>query len=222
MNVDEAIRGRRSIRRFLPEPVPEAMVWEIIEEARWAPSWANTQSWSIYVLSGEPLERFKSASAQMAESGAASTPDLVMPSGQWPDRMAARTKLLFERRAPFTPPPAGAGASKQGTPPALPQLFGAPCFLVLAFDESLASDYACFDAGLLAQTICLAAYERELGTCIMAMSVRYPQLLRKELPELENERVVIGIALGYQDREAPINGFQRERAEVDELVTWVG
>jgi nitroreductase len=107
MNVDEAIRGRRSIRGFLPEQVPEALVREIIEEARWAPSWANTQSWSVYVLSGQALERFKTASAKMAESGATSSPDVPMPSGQWPERMAARTKLLFERRAPFTAPSGG-------------------------------------------------------------------------------------------------------------------
>jgi nitroreductase len=44
---------------------------------------------------------------------------------------------------------------------------------------------------------------------------------RRILPDAENKLMVAGIALGYPDREAPINHFERERTPLDEIVTWV-
>ena len=64
MDVFQAITTRRSIRRFKPDPVPEALIREILDAARWSPSWGNTQPWEIVVVTGEPLERFKKANRQ--------------------------------------------------------------------------------------------------------------------------------------------------------------
>ena len=52
MEFDSVIRGRRSIRKFTPEPVRPELVREILDEARWSPSWANTQAWNICVVTG--------------------------------------------------------------------------------------------------------------------------------------------------------------------------
>ena len=43
MDLSEAIRERRSIRRYRKDPVPDALILQCIEAARLAPSWANTQ-----------------------------------------------------------------------------------------------------------------------------------------------------------------------------------
>ena len=50
--VDEALRSRHSIRRFLPTPVPKAVVRELLELAACAPSGTNIQPWRVYALSG--------------------------------------------------------------------------------------------------------------------------------------------------------------------------
>ena len=50
MEVLEAIRTRRSVRKFSPEPIPEEALRTVLEAARWAPSWANTQCWRIVVV----------------------------------------------------------------------------------------------------------------------------------------------------------------------------
>jgi len=50
MELMDAIRGRRSIRRYRPDPVPEEDLTEVLEAARWAPSWANTQCWEFIVV----------------------------------------------------------------------------------------------------------------------------------------------------------------------------
>jgi len=49
----EAIRTRRSVRAFTSEPVSEEDLKAILEAARWAPSWANTQCWEIIVVKDE-------------------------------------------------------------------------------------------------------------------------------------------------------------------------
>jgi nitroreductase len=50
MDVLEAIRTRRSVRRFTAEPVSEQDLEKILEAARWAPSWVNVQPWRIIVV----------------------------------------------------------------------------------------------------------------------------------------------------------------------------
>ena len=100
-------------------------------------------------------------------------------------------------------------------------LFGAPCLLVFAIDDCLPPTYACFDSGALVQSVCLEAHYRGLGTCIMATAVRYPEVLHALLPGEQGKRMVVGVALGYPDTAAAINGFTRERASLDELVTFV-
>ena len=65
------IRERRSIRRYLPQPVPEALIREVIADACWAPSWGNTQSASAYVLSGEALAQLKTGLLETGAEGSA-------------------------------------------------------------------------------------------------------------------------------------------------------
>ena len=73
----------------------------------------------------------------------------------------------------------------------------------------------------IVQSVCLAAYDRGLGTCILATIVRHPDLLREFLPGGEGKRFVVAVTLGYPDHEAAVNRFERTRAGLDELVTWV-
>ncbi len=50
MDLMEAIKGRRSIRKYKPDPVPEEVLRTVLESVRWAPSWANTQCWKVIVV----------------------------------------------------------------------------------------------------------------------------------------------------------------------------
>ncbi len=45
-----AIKGRRSIRKYKPDPVPEEVLRMVMEAVRWTPSWANTQCWEVIVV----------------------------------------------------------------------------------------------------------------------------------------------------------------------------
>jgi nitroreductase len=50
MDLFEAIKNRRSIRRYTSDPVDDKKIEVILEAGRWAPSWANTQCWRFVVV----------------------------------------------------------------------------------------------------------------------------------------------------------------------------
>jgi nitroreductase len=50
MELMEAIKGRRSMRKYRPDPVPEEALRALLEAVRWSPSWANTQCWEVIVV----------------------------------------------------------------------------------------------------------------------------------------------------------------------------
>ena len=59
MDISEAIKTRRSIRRYEQRPVSRAVLEELILTSRWSPSGSNTQPWHLHVLAGAMLDRVK-------------------------------------------------------------------------------------------------------------------------------------------------------------------
>lgn len=51
------LKGRRSIRRYRPDPVPDEMVKQLLEAGRWAPSASNRQPWAFIVIRDETILR---------------------------------------------------------------------------------------------------------------------------------------------------------------------
>ena len=221
MEIFQTVTTRRCIRKFRPDPVPGDLVREILEAARWSPSWGNTQPWEIVVVAGEPLKCFKETNRKRFLEGVATAPDTPMPE-VWPELLKRRytqvgksvlTALSISREDVEARIRYGGDMFA---------LFDAPCLLLFCVDKGLAREYAMLDIGAIQQTVCLLAPARGLGSCILAASVRYPALIRETLQIQEGKAVIIGIALGYPDSEAPVNHFIRERATPDEFITWVG
>ena len=211
METSECMRGRRSIRAFLPEVPAPAVVRELLDEARWAPSWGNSQGWHVYVLTGSALDKVKAAYVKQSREGTDAEPDFQMPTRyQWPENVLARMNLVRPGET-WSPPPG----------PTIWEMYGAPYLLLFAVDQGFVPTYACFDSALLIENVCLAAYDRGLGTVIMAVAVRYPEVLREVLPDTDGQRFVVGVALGVPDPEASQNSAERARADVDDIVTWV-
>jgi len=57
MDVSEAIRKRRSIRKFKPDPIPEEKIRILLESARLAPSGTNTQPWRFIVVKDDDTKK---------------------------------------------------------------------------------------------------------------------------------------------------------------------
>ena len=221
MEIRRVVKERRSIRKFKPDQVPESLIRDILDEARWSPSWGNTQPWEFYVVTGEALERFKIANCGKLDEGASSAPEIKMP-GSWPERLKKRYSAVGKSTLDALGLAREDQKGRAEQARAMFRLFDAPCLIVADVDKGSSSiEYAMLDVGLITQTLCLLAHDRGLGTCIMASVLFFPSALKDILPDAENKLMAVGIALGYPDREAPINNFERERAPLEENIVWV-
>ncbi len=220
MQLKEAIRQRRSIRRFLSKPIPREILAEIISEARWAPSWGNTQPWEIVVAIGEPLARFKKENHQGVVSGKKVTQEISMPDS-WPDKLNTRYKNIGKSvlKSLSIPRDDLEGRTRYYTE--MFSLFDASGLVLLTLDKSVSLEYAMLDCGLILQNILLLAHEKGLGSCVLAASIIYTDIARKLFSIPDNKQIVIGAAIGWPDIEAPVNNFKRDRADLGDIVTWI-
>lgn len=219
MEIFQAVTKRRSIRRFKPDPVPEPLLREILEAARWSPSWGNTQPWEISVVTGAALDRFKKANRQHLLDGVISGPDTPMPEA-WPEPLKQRYGDVGKQVLTALEIPRGDKEARLRYAGDMFALFNAPSLLLFCVDKAIPREYAMLDTGAIMQTVCLLAHALGLGSCILAASVRYPALIREIIPIAETKAVIIGVALGYPDGEAPVNQFTRGRANLDAFTLW--
>jgi nitroreductase len=77
MEVEEAIRSRRTHKAFAPEPVPRELLDPLLELASWAPNHHLTNPWRFRVVGPEALERLKQAAGPEAASKLDRAPTLV-------------------------------------------------------------------------------------------------------------------------------------------------
>lgn len=220
MELMTAVKERRSIRKYKPVDVPLNIISEILDAARWSPSWGNTQPWEFYVITGERLTRIKQMNLEKQAGGEMPAPDIKMPD-TWPAPLKTRYEetvgTLFSAKGIQREDK----EAREKYYSEMCLLFGAPCLILACIPQKSAVEYALLDIGLVVQTICLLAHDKGLGTCIMAFSALYPDAVRKIASIPDDQRIVVGIALGYPDPAFPLNNFARKRAEISEFVHWV-
>jgi nitroreductase len=217
MDLNEAIQGRRSIRAFLPDPVPRETMRKIIELARWAPSWGNTQPWEVVVADGE---KARELARLFEEAGRALTnphPDIEMPikfSQPYKDRYMDLGRDLLT----FMGIDRSDKAARLEHYMNMYKLFGAPACIYLRIDQELNVPYSCLDLGSFGTTLCYAALQEGLGTIYLAAAMHFPDIVRKTLDIPETKKIVIGIAIGVPHPDAPASLFRSNRAPVDEIL----
>lgn len=219
LTVEEALLKRRSIRRFKPDPIGRDRLEKILDLARWSPSWGNTQPWRFFVFQGAPLQALKEQAAQRVAKGEPFKPDVPMPTS-WPDALKDRYGQIGKLVLSSLSIAREDQRRRQDFYLEMSRLFGAPCLMVGTLPRDAAIEYAMLDMGIIIQSICLAAQSLGLGTCIMAASVGYPDLIR-QIGKIDHDlRIVMGIALGHEEDD-PVNRFERPRISVAEMVSWV-
>ena len=219
MELQQAVLGRRSIRRFLPKPVSDEMIKDIIAKSLWSPSWGNTQSWEIVVGTGESLAEFKKKNRNALIEGKPSTPDIPMPQ-VWFDPYKLRYRELGKSVLESLSIAREDRQARTNHFAWMFTLFDAPAVVIFTVDKTLLLEYAMLDIGIILQTFCLLAYDKGLGTCILAASVMYPEIAREAFSIPNNKLLVMGVAIGWPDTEAPVNAFERNRARLEECVRW--
>lgn len=219
MQLEEAIKGRRSIRAYKAVPIPKQTLASIIEVAIQTGSSTNMQGWSFEVIGGKALDELRDAMSERTGSGGTANTEVPMyvAEGIYVQRRSRALENMYH----------ALGIGRDDTEKRLSwytnadRFFEAPNLIVVCLERSLAP-WALMDIGMIMDAIMLLAYGYGLGTCAMARAVQYPDILRKSLNIPENKLIAIGIAIGYPDPDAPVNRFRREREPVDSFVTWHG
>lgn len=219
MDAIECIKTRMSIRKFKSEPVPKEVLSDIINIAKWSPSYKNSQPWEAVILSGNKKEALSKMLIGLLENGTKPCPDLPAPES-WPAAEAARIDHLYKMRSVATGIDMNDPENLIKAKKANFSFYGAPHAIYLFQDASLTS-WSLFDLGLFAQSLMLSAHAHGLGTVPQAFATDYAQDIKRFLSIPETKRLVLGISIGYPDMESPVNAFRTDRVETDEIVKWI-
>ena len=209
MNVTEAVAARISVRAFRPDPVPGALVREILELAHRAPSGGNLQPWRVHALAGAPLEAMKAKGMATLAGGLEASEYDVYPPDLWDPFRTRRFVCGEDLYASISIP-------REDKPARLRQLarnvefFGAPVGLFFSLDRKLGPPQWA-DVGMYMQTVMLLAVERGLDTCAQEFWARLPKTVGEFIGLPDDHMLFSGMALGYRDPEAPINSWRTRR-----------
>lgn len=221
MQVDEALRARRSVRAFRPDPVPRALVEEILEVASRAPSGTNIQPWKVHVVAGEVRDRLEQEVMAHRETGPADTAAEFPRAGRRKEPYVSRMRTLGKEMYGLLGVPKGDQEASWRQWGRNYQFFDAPVGLILTIDKEL-DVMSYFDFGMFAQSILLAAKARGLDSCAQGAWNHYWTVTRRVLGVPDDEYIICGIALGYADESAPVNSLKSPREPVENFTVFHG
>lgn len=219
LSVDSVLRARRSVRANMTDPVPRALLEDLLEVASSAPSNSNTQPWQVHALAGAAKASLSAALLAAFHEGT------LPPSPHFPDPLPPE---YTQRQQDF-----GAryyqslGIDVADTASRAQQtarnfgFFGAPVGLIFTIDRRLAP-HSWLDLGLLVQNVMIAATARGLATCPQVSFARFHPVIAQHLALGEHELTVCGMSLGYPQREAAVNRIAMPRRPVREFVRFEG
>lgn len=224
MQLQDVIEHRRSIRGFLDKPVPKEVLGQILTTAVRAPSTKNAQPWHFFVVTDAPLEQLRNANVERFVSSEDPPEEMahIMVEPEkgtvYRDRQVDIGKRLFkaleirredkDKRIEWV---------KRGF-----RYFDAPAAIILVGDKSRTIEGVYLDAGLVIQSICLAAVDLGLGTCIENQGITYSDVIRDIIQIPDDKRLLAAIAIGYPDWQLPVNQVVSPREDVESVVTWCG
>jgi nitroreductase len=212
-----AITSRRSVRAFRPDPVPDAIIDQILSASARAPSGTNMQPWHVHVLTGAALKRMADTIQARFLAGESDKAEYAYypPTFREP-YLSRRRKVGFDMYGLI-------GIGKGDTERMKTQhgqnfrFFDAPVGMIFTMDADLEIG-SILDYGMFLQSIMIAARAFGLDTCPQAAFITQHKAIRELLGLGENQRIICGMALGYADETAPINQLVTERAPLAEFV----
>jgi len=222
LSFDDVVLGHRSVRGYKPDPVPKALIREVIELAMRAPSSLNTQPWNFYVVAGGPLDRIRAGNTERNLAG-------VPPSresrshgeyaGPHRERQIGIAKQLF----------AAMGIERHDKDGRQDWVlrgfrqFDAPVSVVVTYDRSIhGGDIGPFDCGAVTNALVNAAWSRGLGCVINSQGIMQSPVVREYAGISDDQVIMICVAMGFPDDSFPANAVVSQRKSVDETAVFVG
>ena len=215
--VTEAMKTRHSIRRFDSRPVETEKLNALFATSLRAPSWKNSQPWMVHVVTGEKLSRIRTLLMATAEN-TEPNPDIAWPS-QYPQEAKRR---MFDLGMKIY----GAAGIDRKDKAARDRFmldnftfFGAPVgiFITSNFEFNY---YVAMDIGCYLQSVMLLAREHGLGTCPQAALASFPDIVRSELSLPSEQKVLVGMSLGYPLPDADLNRYHTPRESIEDKIRY--
>lgn len=199
--VDQVIQDRRSVRAFLPTPVPRSDIEAILEIAARAPSGTNTQPWQVYVLSGARKQALSDEIVQTffdPNALAQHHEEYDYYPATWVEPFLSRRRkigldlygLLGLTRDNLVGMKAQQARNYQ--------FFDAPVGLIFTLDRVMGQG-SLLDYGMFMQNIMIAARARGLDTCPQAAFNQFHKIIARQLDLPASQKIICGMALGYAD-----------------------
>jgi nitroreductase len=217
--VDDAIATRRSIRAYLPKPVPRQVIEDILQIATRAPSGTNTQPWRVNVLTGASKAELSARILKVFNDPLANAEhkeEYPYYPTQW------QSPYIDRRRKVGWDLYGLLGIEKTDKQRMHAQhaknysFFDAPVGLMFSI-ERVMQQGSWLDYGMFLQTVMVAARARGLDTCPQAAFTQYHRVIGEFLDYGPNEQFVCGMSLGYADPSAIENSLVTDRAAVNEF-----
>ncbi len=218
MDLHTAFTTRRSVRAFLPKPVPTDALARIFDAAQLAPSWCNTQPWRVWLTSGAATTRLTAALLDAAKTSSPKT-DHPFPV-DYPEPYGAHRKACGKALYDAMGVARGDGDARLAAWLRNFVAFDAPHVAIVGIDRRFGL-YAALDVGCWLEALLLAATAEGVSTCAQASLVAYADVVRRELSIDEGISLLFGVALGYEDPSAPANRCRTTREPASANVTRV-
>jgi len=220
--VDAVLASRRSVRAFLPTPVPRSTVQAILAAASRAPSGTNTQPWKVHVLTGASRTELSRRIVAVYDDPQALAAEReaydYYPADWFEPYLERRRKIGWDLYALL-----GIGRGDKSRMHDQHrrnfEFFGAPVGLMFTIDRRLRQG-SWLDYGMFLQGVMLAARARGLDTCPQAAFLRFHRIILEALAAPPDEQLVCGMSLGYADPSAPENRLVTERAPVADFTRY--
>jgi nitroreductase len=225
--VDHAITSRMSARAFTQQAVSRELITEILQVSSRAPSGTNTQPWKVYVLQGATRDALVDKVCAAHEAMRADPEVAKQYTEQYDYYPEKWVSPYIDRRREngwglYGLLGIGKGDKDKmhGQHQRNYRFFDAPVGLMFTIDRVMGRG-SLVDYGAFMQNIMVAARGRGLHTCPQAAWNGFAKIIMPHIGAGEGEMLVCGMALGYADANAPVNGFVTPRVPVAEFTRWL-
>jgi len=214
MDLMEAMKERRSTRAFLEKTVARETLEYLLHLATQAPSAINLQPWELTVVSGEEKKRLSRVLVKrMKERNISCGPGAKNPLSE---AFMERQRGLLNTIQPHLPEDT---VFQEFINEGSCNFYGAPTAVIISIDQVFSSARLT-DIGVLVGYLVLAAHGLGLSTCPIGLITAFDEDIKDELSLSEEKQVVIGVAVGYGDPDAPVNRGRSERVPLQDVVKW--
>jgi len=213
----EAIATRRSVRAFRPDPVPPEIIREILEISARAPSGTNMQPWKARVVTGAARERLVRAALAAGANGAALKAEYKYYPDRFPEPYLSRRRKVGWDLYGLLDIQRGEKDKMRVQHARNQMFFDAPVGIIFSVDRVLEIG-SWLDYGMFLENVMVAARSFGLHSCPQVAWTPYHDVVREVLGMPEEEVVICGMALGYEDEDAVENTLRTERAPLSDWV----